>query len=70
MIAYFMANKGLVDLDVEIAKCEKKADLARLTLEKITRVESQEDYQETVPANVRALNEDKVGGKLTLKLNC
>jgi valyl-tRNA synthetase len=50
----------LVDLGVEIGKCEKKLDLARMNLEKIKKVEAQADYEETVPANVRLLNEDRV----------
>ncbi len=49
-----------MDLDVEIAKCDKKLDLAKLNLEKVRKVESQADYEETVPANVRLINEDKV----------
>lgn len=52
--------RGLVDLDVEIAKCNKKLDLARLNLAKVVKVESQADYRETVPENVRLANEDKV----------
>ena len=52
--------QGLIDFDVEIAKCEKKLNLARLNLEKIRKVESQPDYEETVPKNVRLINEDKV----------
>jgi len=52
--------QGLVDFDVEIAKCEKKLNLARLNLEKIVKIESQLDYKETVPENVRLVNEDKV----------
>lgn len=52
--------RGLVDLDVEIAKCDKKLDLAKLNLAKIVKVESQADYAETVPENVRLANEDKV----------
>lgn len=51
--------RGLVDFDVEIAKCEKKLNLARLNLEKIVKIESQLDYKETVPENVRLVNEDK-----------
>jgi len=51
--------RGLVDFDVEIAKCEKKLNLARLNLEKIRKVESQPDYEETVPENVRLINGDK-----------
>lgn len=52
--------QGLVDLDVEISKCEKKLDLARLNLNKITKIEAQPDYEETIPANVRLSNEEKV----------
>ena len=47
-------------MDIEIAKCDKKLDLARLNLEKIKKMEAQADYEETVPANVRLFNEDKV----------
>lgn len=50
-----------MDLDVEIAKCEKKRDLARMNLQKIVKVEAQADYAETVPENVRVANEEKVG---------
>jgi hypothetical protein len=49
-----------VDLKAELTKCDKKLDLARLNLDKIRKVESQADYEETVPANVRLINEDKV----------
>jgi valyl-tRNA synthetase len=45
---------------MEIAKCEKKLDLAQMSLHKIIKVESQVDYEETIPANVRLANEDKV----------
>jgi len=51
--------RGLIDFDVEIAKCEKKLNLARLNLEKLRKVESQPNYEETVPENVRLINEDK-----------
>ncbi|KIK07612.1 hypothetical protein K443DRAFT_673192 [Laccaria amethystina LaAM-08-1] len=58
-IAIHTLVRGLVDLDLEISKCEKKLDLARLNLQKIVKVESQPDYTETVPENVRAANDDK-----------
>ncbi|KAJ7760204.1 tRNA synthetases class I-domain-containing protein [Mycena olivaceomarginata] len=51
--------RGLVDLDVEIAKCDKKLDLAKLNLQKIVKLESQPDYAATVPANVQAANSEK-----------
>jgi hypothetical protein len=50
----------LVDFDAEIAKCDKKLDLATLNLEKVKKVESQADYEGTVPVNVRSANEAKV----------
>ena len=52
--------QGLIDFKVEIAKCEKKLNLARSNLEKIRKVQSHPDYEETVPENVRLINEDKV----------
>jgi valyl-tRNA synthetase len=48
-----------VDIDVEIAKCDKKLDLAKMNLTKIQKVESQPDYEQTVPPDVRLINEDK-----------
>ncbi|KAF4597436.1 hypothetical protein EYR40_007895 [Pleurotus pulmonarius] len=58
-VAVHTLVRGLVDLDVEISKCDKKLDLARLNLQKIVKVESQADYEDTVPANVRLTNEEK-----------
>jgi len=51
--------RGLVDLDAEIAKAEKKLDLAKLNLGKIKKVMEQADYENTVPSNVRLQNEEK-----------
>jgi len=51
--------RGLVDLDLEIAKCDKKLGLAQLNLDKIIKIESQPNYEETIPAAVRLANEDK-----------
>ncbi|PPQ90494.1 hypothetical protein CVT25_014777 [Psilocybe cyanescens] len=51
--------RGLVDLDNEISKCDKKLDLAKMNLQKVVKLESQPEYEETVPANVRAANADK-----------
>ncbi|KAI0258885.1 tRNA synthetases class I-domain-containing protein [Gloeopeniophorella convolvens] len=58
-ISVHILVRGLIDLDVEIAKCEKKLQLAQLNLDKVKKVESQPDYEETVPANVRVINEDR-----------
>jgi hypothetical protein len=68
MIYGYDCVQGLVDLDVEIAKCEKKLDLARLNLGKILKVEGQADYEETVPNTVRLANEEKVRDLATLTL--
>ncbi|KAI0338116.1 hypothetical protein BDW22DRAFT_1338444 [Trametopsis cervina] len=51
--------RGLVDLDAEIAKCDKKLQLAQLNLDKIIKIEAQPEYEETVPANARLANEEK-----------
>ncbi|KAF9523002.1 tRNA synthetases class I-domain-containing protein [Crepidotus variabilis] len=51
--------RGLVDLENEISKCEKKLDLSRLNLQKIVKVISQHDYETTVPENVRLANDEK-----------
>ncbi|PCH34745.1 hypothetical protein WOLCODRAFT_79194 [Wolfiporia cocos MD-104 SS10] len=51
--------RGQVDLEVEITKCQKKLGLARMNLDKIRKVESQPGYEDTVPADVRAINEEK-----------
>jgi len=59
-INYTSSLQGLIDLDAEIAKCEKKLQLARLNLDKVRKVEAQPDYVETVPENVRSINEDRV----------
>jgi valyl-tRNA synthetase len=58
-ISVHILVRGLVDLDAEIAKCEKKLQLAQLNLDKVRKVEAQSDYVETVPANVRLMNEDR-----------
>ncbi|KAJ2915046.1 hypothetical protein MD484_g5379, partial [Candolleomyces efflorescens] len=58
-IAVHTLVKGLVDLDVEIAKADKKLDLAKLNLSKVLKMESQADYEATVPENVRLANEEK-----------
>ncbi|RPD79692.1 hypothetical protein L226DRAFT_177393 [Lentinus tigrinus ALCF2SS1-7] len=51
--------KGQVDIDAEINKYEKKLALTKMNLSKVEKVESQADYESTVPANVRLANEEK-----------
>ena len=53
-------EQGLVDLDTEIAKIDKKLDLARLNIDKVRKLEAQPEYESTVPENVRLINEEKV----------
>lgn len=48
-----------MDIDVEIAKCEKKLDVVRMNLLKVTKLESHPEYEITVPADVRLANEEK-----------
>lgn len=57
--------QGLVDLDFEIAKSDKKLDLARLNLGKIDKAESAAGYLETVPENIRVVNGEKVSACLS-----
>ena len=54
-----------MDLDGEIIKCEKKLALAKMNLSKVEKVESQADYESTVPENVRLANEEKVSPDLS-----
>ena len=49
-----------MDLDNEIAKAEKKIGLAQMNLTKLQKVLSQPNYEETIPANVREANDEKV----------
>ncbi|KAJ7055019.1 tRNA synthetases class I-domain-containing protein [Mycena amicta] len=58
-IAIHALVRGLVDLDVEISKCDKKLDVARLGLQKMLKIESQPEYETSVPENVRLANTDK-----------
>jgi hypothetical protein len=59
-VTEYVLVRGQVDIDIEISKTEKKLGLARMNLEKIVKIESQADYAQTVPENVRLQNEDKV----------
>ncbi|KAF8332211.1 tRNA synthetases class I-domain-containing protein [Amanita rubescens] len=58
-VAVHVLVKGLVNLEAEINKCDKKLDLARLNMAKVVKVESQPDYLVTVPEDVRLSNEEK-----------
>ncbi|KAG8215823.1 tRNA synthetases class I-domain-containing protein [Butyriboletus roseoflavus] len=58
-VVVYLQVQGLVNLEAEVAKCDKKIDLVRLNLEKLYRVISQPDYQITVPEAVQLSNEEK-----------
>lgn len=57
---FFLFSQGLVDLDSEIAKCDKKLSLATLNADKLRKIEAQPDYETVIPETVRAANSDKV----------
>jgi valyl-tRNA synthetase len=52
--------QGLVDIDVEISKCEKKLDLALLNVDKLQKLQAQPGYEQSIPEDVRASNGEKV----------
>ncbi|KAH8827166.1 tRNA synthetases class I-domain-containing protein [Flagelloscypha sp. PMI_526] len=58
LTAYILV-RGLVDLDAEMAKCDKKLDLAKLSLGKIDKEESKPNYLEAVPEGKRLANGEK-----------
>jgi valyl-tRNA synthetase len=59
-VAVHILVRGLVDLDAEIAKCDKKLDVARLSAEKQRKIAAVPDYESTVPEAVRMANADKL----------
>ncbi|KAL1742991.1 tRNA synthetases class I-domain-containing protein [Schizophyllum fasciatum] len=58
-VTIYTLVRGLVDLDLEISKCDKKLDVVRMAHQKIVKTESQADYLQNVPENVRTANADK-----------
>ena len=59
----------MVDLDAEIAKCDKKLQFAKLNLDKIVKLESQKDYEQNVPEDSRLATAEKVC-KYELVVSC
>jgi len=55
-LTVYLLVKGLVDLDAEVAKCEKKLDLAKLSAEKMRKVMAQSGYEQNIPEDVRTNN--------------
>ncbi|KAF9220567.1 hypothetical protein BS17DRAFT_759161 [Gyrodon lividus] len=58
-VVVYLQVQGFVNLEAELAKCDKKIEFARLNLEKLNKVISQPDYEATVPEAVQLSNEDK-----------
>ncbi|KAG8720843.1 hypothetical protein FRC08_017884 [Ceratobasidium sp. 394] len=52
--------KGMVDLDAEVAKLDKKLGLAKMSADKIRKLQEQPDYEKNLPENVRATNAEKL----------
>lgn len=59
-----------MDLEAEVAKCDKKLIAVNLNLEKLLKIMSQPDYEESVPAAVRLANDEKVGSALNVFRLC
>lgn len=60
VVLFSYTFQGLVNLEAEVAKCNKKIDLVRLNLDKLYKLLSQSNYQTTVPEAVQLGNEEKV----------
>ena len=52
--------QGLIDIDVEIERCEKKKKVSQIALDKIKKNEAHPNYDQTVDDETRAANEEKV----------
>ena len=50
----------MIDIDVEIEKCEKKKKVALLALDRIKKNEAHPNYEQTVDAETRLANVEKV----------
>ncbi|KAF9510893.1 hypothetical protein BS47DRAFT_1347375 [Hydnum rufescens UP504] len=59
-LTVYLLVKGLVDLDAEILKCEKKLDLALLNVDKLQKLQVQPGYEQSIPEDVRASNGEKL----------
>lgn len=49
-----------MDLDAEIAKCDRKLDVANLAADKLRKQMAVPDYETAVPENVRILNAERL----------
>ncbi|KAF8308576.1 hypothetical protein DL93DRAFT_2171021 [Clavulina sp. PMI_390] len=55
-LTVFLLVKGLVDLNAEIEKCEKKIALAQMGADKVKKLMSAPGYEQNIPEDVRAAN--------------
>ncbi|KAG6331734.1 hypothetical protein ID866_7353 [Astraeus odoratus] len=58
-VTVYLLVQGIVDLEAEIARCNKKISTVTVNIEKILKIMSQPDYQESVPVVVQQANEEK-----------
>ncbi|KZT55595.1 hypothetical protein CALCODRAFT_436976 [Calocera cornea HHB12733] len=59
-ITAYILVRGIVDLDAEIAKAQKKLDLAEANAIKVRKLQAQADYEQTIPEQVREANAERL----------
>ncbi|KAL5480308.1 VAS1 [Sanghuangporus weigelae] len=59
-VAVHILVRGLVDLDAEIAKIDKKLDVTNLAADKLRKQMAGPDYETAVPENVRVTNAERL----------
>ncbi|KAL5522197.1 VAS1 [Sanghuangporus sanghuang] len=59
-VAVHILVRGFVDLDAEIAKIDKRLDVANLAADKLRKQTAVPDYEAAVPENVRTANAEKL----------
>ena len=52
--------QGLIDIDAEIEKCEKKKKVAQMGMEKLKKVQAHPSYAQTVDPETHLVNEEKI----------
>ncbi|KDQ17416.1 hypothetical protein BOTBODRAFT_30213 [Botryobasidium botryosum FD-172 SS1] len=59
-LSVYLLVKGLVDLDAEIEKCEKKLGLVKMNADKIRTAQEKPGYEANIPEDVRSANSEKL----------
>jgi valyl-tRNA synthetase len=67
---WFSGDQGLANIDVEMAKAEKKMMLARKNIESMSKNMAAADYEFKVGEHVRRANSEKVKLLLVLFTSC